>query len=122
MALHAHRRGSARWALAAVAAALLAALTVVLPGSAAATTTGPVHGPVDTALDPGCQLTDVPVPSSVVEHQVVPLPGAVALAPDLTIHGRLCMPAGAAPKTVMLALHGITYTNDYWNVDYQPDT
>lgn len=38
------------------------------------------------------------------------------------MHGRLCLPQGAAPKGVMLALHGITYNNQYWDSGFDPGT
>jgi Predicted hydrolases or acyltransferases (alpha/beta hydrolase superfamily) len=72
---------------------------------------------------PGCQFQDLTVPASVVEQQILPLPVAGLLAGgDMTIHGRLCLPEGGAPETVMLALHGITYTNTYWNSGFEPET
>lgn len=103
--------------VAAVAVAI--AVAVVVPGSATATGKGS-----------GCSSLDVQVPGSVVEKQIVPAPGAGTAAallsgstePGFTIHGKLCLPEGGAPKTVMLAMHGILYTNGYWNVEYKPDT
>src|SRR5690606_14135288 len=77
---------------------------------------------------PGCRFVEVPVPHSVLDGQIVPVPGAGTVADlldgtgPLTVHGRLCLPAGGAPKTVMLAMHGILYNNGYWNVEHQPDT
>ena len=98
------------------------AATLLSPAGARADSVDP------RALDDGCRFVDVPIPSSIVEKQIVPAPAAGLLASALTgeseftIHGRLCMPHGKAPKTVMLALHGILYTNGYWNVAYKPDT
>ncbi|MFC4945102.1 alpha/beta hydrolase [Pseudonocardia sp. GCM10023141] len=97
--------------------ALVAAVAsfVIVPGVSSAS-------PGDAA--PQCESHDLTVPSSVIEGQVVPLPGARLLAGggDFTIHGSLCLPSGGTPKTVMLALHGITYSNSYWNSEYQPET
>ncbi|HWD03619.1 MAG TPA: alpha/beta hydrolase [Amycolatopsis sp.] len=94
----------------------LAALTLVAPPAASAANT-------DEPMSPGCRPVDTTVPSSVLEHQVVSIPGANLLNQGpLKIHGRLCLPPGGAPKTVLLALHGITYTNSYWDVQYQPET
>lgn len=75
-------------------------------------------------LSPGCQFVNTTVPSSVLNHQVAPIPVASIASPQrLTIHGRLCLPPNApAPKTVLFALHGITYTNQYWDAGYQPGT
>ena len=44
------------------------------------------------------------------------MPGAPA-----TVHGRLCLPAGDAPDTVQLLVHGGTYNSAYWDLPYQPD-
>lgn len=35
-----------------------------------------------------------------------------------TVHGTYCAPAGAAPRTVQLLLHGGTYNRHYWNLPY----
>lgn len=90
-------------------------LTVTLLGS-------PVRAAGDDA-GPGCRFIDTTVPTSVLEPGLVPKPGAGALAgaSEFTIHGRLCMPQGKVPRTVLLAMHGIVYTNGYWNVDYKPE-
>ena len=49
---------------------------------------------------------------------------AVSLAEGLpnnyTIRGRLCLPAGAPPRTVQVLLHGATYSSVYWDFPYQP--
>jgi len=59
----------------------------------------------------------------VLDHQLVPVPVAHLTQPgELTINGRLCTPQGQTPKTVMLALHGITYNSEYWDPGYHPDT
>lgn len=74
-------------------------------------------------LSPGCRTVTTTIPSAVLTHQVVPIPVANLGQPaQLAISGRLCLPPGPAPKTVLLALHGITYTSQYWDVGYQPDT
>ena len=41
--------------------------------------------------------------------------------PRETIHGQLCMPAGGAPTTVQLLIHGGTYNRVYWDFPYQPE-
>jgi pimeloyl-ACP methyl ester carboxylesterase len=41
---------------------------------------------------------------------------------DLTIFGRFCLPRGKSPQTVLLALHGITYTGEYWDSQLEPET
>lgn len=72
---------------------------------------------------PGCEFVDTTVPRTVVDSQLLPVPQSGLEAEDgFTIHGRLCLPEDGAPETVMLALHGITYTNLYWNSGYEPDT
>jgi pimeloyl-ACP methyl ester carboxylesterase len=72
---------------------------------------------------PGCAFVDTTVPKEVVDAQLAPLPQSALEAEDqFTIHGGLCLPEGGVPKTVMLALHGITYTNLYWNAGYEPNT
>ncbi len=80
---------------------------------------------VSDEAGPGCRFVEVPVPTRVVEEQLVPAPGAGTVASggasEFTISGRLCLPAGKKPATVMLAMHGITYTNSYWNVDLEPE-
>lgn len=43
-------------------------------------------------------------------------------ATEYTIAGRLCAPNGTVPKTVLLALHGITYTQEYWDSRFEPGT
>lgn len=66
-----------------------------------------------------CEDVDTTVPGSVLAAQVAPLPPVAPITdgPPLTIHGTLCLPEGATPKTVMLALHGITYDSSYWNAE-----
>jgi pimeloyl-ACP methyl ester carboxylesterase len=66
-----------------------------------------------------CQDVDTTVHGSVLAHQIAPLPEIppVTAGEPLKIHGKLCLPAGGAPQTVMLALHGITYTESYWNAE-----
>ncbi|HEY1969819.1 MAG TPA: alpha/beta hydrolase family protein, partial [Pseudonocardia sp.] len=106
--------------------AMVAAVTAMLLVPAVADATAPVS----TDAGSGCRFVDVPMPASVVERQIVPVPGAGSVAgllggtaPGFTIHGRLCLPGnGRTPKTVMLALHGILYTNAYWNVGFEPET
>ena len=109
MALPGRGRLAVGGAVAAVMIGLLA------PGAAAAS------GRADAG--PGCRFLDVPVPASVLERQIVDLPGLAVLAGggELPIHGRLCLPDGESPKTVMLAQHGSTYNNTYWNSAFEPD-
>lgn len=102
-----------RLAVGLAAAAAVVGL-IALPGIS---TTAPIDG---GDAGSGCRFQDLAVPASVIEQQIVPLPGAGD--EDLSIHGRLCLPQRRTPETVMLALHGITYTNTYWNADYQPET
>jgi pimeloyl-ACP methyl ester carboxylesterase len=73
-------------------AALCLAALVVLPAGSAAAAPG------------SCRELDVSVPD------------------DYTIHGELCLPSGRSPSTVLLGLHGITYTHLYWNSGYRPET
>jgi len=66
-----------------------------------------------------CRLIDTTVPGSVTDKQVVPAAGTSAA--DYTVHGELCTPTkGPAARTVLLALHGITYTHLYWNSGFEP--
>lgn len=56
----------------------------------------------------------------------VPVSTAVTTSPadgvdSYTIHGRLCLPKQPA-RTVLLALHGFTYSSTYWDPGLQPDT
>lgn len=93
----------------------LLALSLMSPATAGAASAEP--------MSPGCQAVHTEVPSSVLGHQVVPIPAVNLLGPaDLEIHGRLCLPATGAPKTVLLAQHGITYDSEYWDAQYQPGT
>ncbi|QYN23720.1 alpha/beta hydrolase [Amycolatopsis sp. DSM 110486] len=109
-----------------LAHAALATLTVLGLGTGLASSASAETFPVSNSqlpLSPGCSFVDTTVPSEVLNHQLVPLPvGSFTAPPELTIHGRLCLPASGAAKTVMLALHGITYTNQYWDSGYQPET
>jgi len=67
-----------------------------------------------------CRLIDTTVPGSVTDKQVVPAAGTSAA--DYTVHGELCTPTkGPAARTVLLALHGITYTHLYWNSGFEPE-
>lgn len=73
----------------------------------------------------GCEVLVLTLPASTPDSQLVPASGLGELlggGEDLTISGRLCLPAGGAPETVMLALHGITYNESYWNVGFEPET
>jgi pimeloyl-ACP methyl ester carboxylesterase len=76
---------------------LLASLTAAMPAEAAAIS---------------CTDTDLPVTG----------PGLPPLVPgtSATVHGRLCLPAGEAPDTVQLLVHGGTYNSAYWDLPYEP--
>jgi pimeloyl-ACP methyl ester carboxylesterase len=77
---------------------LLASLTAAMPAEAAAIS---------------CTDTDRPTGG----------PGLPPLGPGApaTMHGRLCLPAGEAPDTVQLLVHGGTYNSAYWDLPYQPE-
>jgi len=111
-------RGS-RYAVGTLVTCCLTAALLGSPASGATVTRAEDPGP-------GCRFLDTTVPSSVLDSGLVPKPGAGAFDDAIenksgfTIHGRLCMPAGEAPQTVLLAMHGIVYTNGYWNVAYEP--
>lgn len=99
-------------------AAVAAALAV--SGLAAPAFAGPSEDGHGADGGPGtCRDIDTTVPGSVLTSQAAALPAVPGLTdgPPLDIHGRLCLPEGGAPKTVLLALHGITYTNSYWNAE-----
>lgn len=72
----------------------------------------------------GCEVHELTLPAATLDSQALPAPGLGDLpgGGDLTVSGRLCLPAGGPPETVMLALHGITYDESYWNVDFEPET
>lgn len=59
-----------------------------------------------SAASASCSEIDVPIS--------VPSPREV-------VHGQLCMPAGNAPTTVQLLVHGGTYNRMYWDLPYQPE-
>lgn len=97
-----------------IAAAIVAVAALALTGIAATPALAEEsHG------SGGCHDIDTTVPGSVLAHQVTQLPAVVAVTDPgrLKIHGKLCLPEHGSPKTVMLALHGITYTNSYWNAE-----
>ncbi|RSM38241.1 alpha/beta hydrolase [Amycolatopsis balhimycina DSM 5908] len=79
---------------------LLASLTAAAPAEAA------------EAAAISCGDTDLPVTG----------PGLPPLVPGspATVHGRLCLPAGAGPDTVQLLVHGGTYNSAYWDLPYEP--
>ena len=76
---------------------LFASLTAAVPAEAAAIS---------------CSDTDLPVTGPGLPPLV---PGAPAI-----VHGRLCLPAGEAPDTVQLLVHGGTYNSAYWDLPYAP--
>jgi pimeloyl-ACP methyl ester carboxylesterase len=125
------RRASLRKTTRTQGALVLLAGLIIFAGLAVSSASATGATPAETfpmsstelPLSPGCRFIDTTVPSSVLNHQIVPVPiGNVGAPANLTIHGRLCLPTTGTPKTVMLALHGVTYTNQYWDVGYQPDT
>jgi hypothetical protein len=77
---------------------LLGSLTAAVPAEAAAIS---------------CSDTDLPVTGPGLPPLV---PGAPA-----KVHGRLCLPAGDAPDTVQLLVHGGTYNSAYWDLPYRPE-
>jgi pimeloyl-ACP methyl ester carboxylesterase len=107
------RRPLPRPSLRLLAVAAACALgTAVVPASAA-----PVSAPArPVPVGDPCRDVTVPVPAAVL--------GAAAIAggDDLTIFGRFCLPRGKAPQTALLALHGITYTSEYWDSQLEPET
>jgi pimeloyl-ACP methyl ester carboxylesterase len=58
--------------------------------------------------------------ASPVHCSEIDLPVSVP-TPRETMHGQLCMPAGPAPTTVQLLVHGATYSHVYWDFPYQPE-
>lgn len=114
-----------RMRILAVAAAAATAAGLAMPAVSNAATSDPRE-----EAGPNCRFHDVKVPASVVLDALDPAKTpevekaraeARATNAQYTIHGRLCMPEGKTPKTVMLAVHGILYNNGYWNVSYQPE-
>lgn len=97
--------------LVAAATAVLAVAGIAAPAFAEGDANPEEAGP--------CQAINTTVPGSVLASQIAQLPPVppVTDGPPLTIHGTLCLPEDGTPKTVMLALHGITYTNSYWNAE-----
>lgn len=66
---------------------------------------GVVAPPAAAASAVSCVETDLPVS--------VPTPREI-------VHGQLCMPAGTAPTTVQLLVHGGPYNRVYWDFPYEP--
>ncbi|MGH3684815.1 MAG: alpha/beta hydrolase [Pseudonocardiaceae bacterium] len=58
--------------------------------------------------------------ASLVSCSEIDLPVSVP-TPRETVHGQLCMPAGSAPTTVQLLVHGGLYHRRYWDLPYQPE-
>lgn len=58
--------------------------------------------------------------ASPVDCSEIDLPISVP-TPQEIIHGQLCMPAGRAPTTLQLLIHGGTYNRVYWDFPYQPE-
>lgn len=85
---------------------LLPTLTCALLASCSLLTGG-LTAPLAGAASPvRCSEADLPVS--------VPTPHEI-------LHGQLCMPAGGAPTTVQLLVHGGTYNRFYWDLPYQPE-
>jgi pimeloyl-ACP methyl ester carboxylesterase len=60
--------------------------------------------------------TPAPAPAKPVCRDVNITTGLSAAAPqNLHVYGQLCEPAGAAPKTIQVLVHGGTYSHTYWN-------
>lgn len=98
---------------------LRAALALGL-GLALAPVLAPSARAVEASAPAQCRLIDTTVPGAVTDKQAVPAAGTAHT--DWNIRGELCTPAeGPAPRTVLLALHGITYTHLYWNSGYEPE-
>lgn len=72
-------------------------------------------------LSPGCRFVDTTVPNPFLIKNRAALLNSPETTDKIPVHGRLCLPPGKPPETVLLALHGWTYTNQYWDVGYQPD-
>ncbi|MEV0678913.1 alpha/beta fold hydrolase [Actinosynnema sp. NPDC050436] len=81
--------------LRALAASLLLAVTALAPPASAA----PAPAGAGPAVE--CAETDLPVSLGLFSQ---------------TVHGQLCLPAGAAPDTVQLLVHGATYNRRYWDL------
>jgi hypothetical protein len=81
--------GQGRLAIGGAVAAIMVGL--LAPGAAAASEQA------EADAGPGCRFLDVPVPASVLERQIVELPGLAVLAGagELPIHGRAtrCSPS-----------------------------
>lgn len=65
-------------------------------------------------------LAAPPAAASAVSCQEMDLPVSVPTSGE-TVHGQLCMPAGSAPTTVQLLVHGGPYSRVYWDFPYQPE-
>lgn len=106
-------RSYARRRLLAVTGALLVSLGLLA---------APGAGADSGEMSPACRPVTTTVPGSVLDAQVVPVPPGVLGADDeLTIAGRLCLPRAGKPATVVLALHGITYAQEYWDAQFEPE-
>lgn len=108
--------GSSRRILGGLLATVAVAAALAVPAVSAAAEPKDAVG--------GCEIHELTLPASALDSQPVPAPGLGGLlgGGDLAISGRLCLPAGGAPETVMLALHGITYNESYWNSAFEPET
>lgn len=78
-----------------------------------------------TALATCCVLLGgllVAAPAAAVQIRCTDLDLPVSgPARPATVHGRLCLPEGPAPKAVQLLVHGGTYNSAYWDLPYDPD-
>jgi len=77
-----------------------------------------------TSLVAGCALLATAPPASAdpARCSAYDLPVSTNPLLPLTMHGQLCLPAGAPSPTVQLLLHGATYNRAYWDLPYQPAT
>jgi pimeloyl-ACP methyl ester carboxylesterase len=65
-------------------------------------------------------LAAPPAAASAVSCAEIDLPVSVP-TPREIVHGQLCMPAGSAPTTVQLLVHGSPLNRLYWDFPYQPE-
>jgi alpha-beta hydrolase superfamily lysophospholipase len=98
----------------------LIALALVLVGTARS---HQAHAGLLDALFPGSPAPDLV--QQPVARTCTSFPYAVALAPgepaDHEIAAELCVPSVSTRDTVLLTVHGITYSSLYWDFPYQPE-
>lgn len=81
------------------------------------------HAGLFDILFPGSPDTPVVLPPgsrtcTKLRHEVALAPGAPA---DHEIAAELCVPSEITRDTVLLTVHGLTYSSLYWDFPYQPD-